>query len=93
MIGGTRLSAIVSWLRTGYPEGVPQRDYLPLFALLSRRLTDDEVLSVATELSGRTDPASREAVEELIEALTSQTALPADVERVEAHLSGFPSDP
>ena len=31
------------WLKAGYPEGVPQTDYIPLFALLPRRLTDDEV--------------------------------------------------
>ena len=37
------LSAIVSWLRAGYPNGVPPPDYLPVLALLSRRLTPDEV--------------------------------------------------
>ena len=26
------LSAIVGWLRAGYPEGVPEVDYIPLFA-------------------------------------------------------------
>ena len=28
------LTKIVGWLRAGYPEGVPEHDYLPLFALL-----------------------------------------------------------
>jgi Protein of unknown function (DUF3349) len=30
-------------LRAGYPEGVPDVDYIPLFALLGSRLTNDEV--------------------------------------------------
>ena len=49
------LSSIVSWLRAGYPDGVPQNDYLPLLALLSRRLTADEVKVVARELTTRPD--------------------------------------
>ena len=32
------LSAIVDFLRVGYPEGVPQQDYIPLLALLRRQL-------------------------------------------------------
>ena len=35
MLGGSAVTAVVAWLRAGYPEGVPHRDYLPLFALLS----------------------------------------------------------
>ena len=36
------LAAVVGWLRAGYPEGVPEVDYIPLFALLgSERLTGD----------------------------------------------------
>jgi hypothetical protein len=37
------LSAIVDFLRVGYPEGVPQQDYIPLLALLRRQLSDEEV--------------------------------------------------
>jgi hypothetical protein len=44
------LAKIVGFLRAGYPEGVPDRDYIPLVALLRRRLSDDEVVAVATEL-------------------------------------------
>ena len=28
------LAKIVSWLRAGYPDGVPEHDYVPLIALL-----------------------------------------------------------
>ena len=41
------LNTVVSWLRAGYPTGVPKNDYLPILALLSRRLTKEEVLLVA----------------------------------------------
>ena len=44
------LAKIVAWITSGYPEGVPGPDRVPLFALLKRRLTDDEVRSVVTAL-------------------------------------------
>ena len=40
----TVLQSIVDYLRAGYPEGVPEQDYVPLFALLRRKLSDDERL-------------------------------------------------
>jgi Protein of unknown function (DUF3349) len=33
------LSRIIGWLRAGYPEGVPEVDYIPLFALLGDERT------------------------------------------------------
>jgi hypothetical protein len=45
------LNSIVGWLRAGYPHGVPEHDYVALLALLSRRLTSEEVAAVAAELS------------------------------------------
>ena len=46
----TFLAKIVAWITSGYPEGVPGPDRVPLFALLKRRLSDDEVKAVAREL-------------------------------------------
>ncbi len=37
------LESIVAWVRKGYPEGVPRQDYIPLLALLKRRMNDDEL--------------------------------------------------
>ena len=45
------LMRVVGFLRAGYPEGVPAHDYIPLLALLRRRLSDDEVMAVAAELT------------------------------------------
>lgn len=44
------LQRIVDWLRAGYPQGVPEHDYVPLFALLHRRLSDEEVRDIGREL-------------------------------------------
>jgi Protein of unknown function (DUF3349) len=47
------LAKIVAWITSGYPEGVPGPDRVPLFALLRPRLTDDEVKTVAQQLMDR----------------------------------------
>lgn len=44
------LQRIVAWLRSGYPQGIPTQDYVPLFALLRRRLSDEEAAQLAGEL-------------------------------------------
>ena len=53
MTRNTRLGRIVQILRTGYPETAPGHHYLPALALLRRRLSDDEVDTIAAAL--RTD--------------------------------------
>ena len=46
----TAVSSVLQFLHAGYPEGVPRQDYVPLLALLRRRLTEDEVDDVANGL-------------------------------------------
>ena len=48
---GDLVARIVAFIRAGYPQGVPPIDYIPLLALLRRRLTDDEVTDVAIQLA------------------------------------------
>ncbi len=86
------LSSIIGWVRAGYPEGVPQRDYIPLFALLASQLTNDEVAAIGDELMDVGDPASSAEVKQAIEAVTHTTPNDADVARVRAHLAagGWP---
>lgn len=87
------LSTIVSWLRAGYPEGVPQNDYLPLFALLSGRLSADEVKLVARELLNRSELDDADIGAEIVR-LTDELPSPADIERVRERLcaKGWPLD-
>ena len=89
------LNAIVSWLRAGYPEGVPHTDYLPLFALLASQLTDAEVRAIAGELASSEDPASAAALLDAIELVTHAKPTKSDIARVRAHLAagGWPLAP
>ena len=88
----TVIQKVISWLRAGYPEGVPQHDYLPLFALLGSELTNDEVTLIIDELTFSADPESKEAVKAAIASITNTTPSDADINRVRARLAagGWP---
>ena len=91
-----RLNGVLDWLREGYPTGVPPTDYIPLLALLRRRLDEDEVRVVAQEISqqlagptpGGGSPNGHStdigvSITKLIDALPSKD----EIARVEAHLT------
>jgi hypothetical protein len=86
------LGSIVGWLRAGYPEGVPDVDYVPLFALLGSQLTDSDVKAIAEELANASKPESAEAIRHAIAAVTNQQPHDSDVARVRARLAagGWP---
>jgi hypothetical protein len=86
------LSAIIGWLRAGYPEGVPDVDYIPLFALLGSQLTDAEVREIGEELATESDPQSADAIRHAITAVTNGQASDADIARVRSRLAagGWP---
>ena len=87
------LGSIVSWLRAGYPEGVPESDYIPLIAVLARRLSNDEVRAVAQELidSGEL-PVDNIDIGTMITRVTDELPREADVNRVRDRLAahGWP---
>jgi hypothetical protein len=90
------LAKIVGWLRAGYPEGVPEHDYLPLFALLGSELTNEEVSAIAGELADETNPESATAIRQAISSVTDNPHPDdADVARVRARLAagGWPLAP
>ncbi|BBX12205.1 hypothetical protein MNVM_12860 [Mycobacterium novum] len=80
------LTSIVAWLRAGYPDGVPQTDYIPLLALLSRRLTNDEVKTVAGELIGQGE-FDHIDIGVMIARLTNELPAQEDVDRVRDRLA------
>ncbi len=86
------LASIVSWLRAGYPDGVPEHDYIPLFALLARQLTNDEVAAIAGELESAGGPMSKQAIKDAITAVTNEKPLDEDISRVRSRLAagGWP---
>ena len=87
------LNSLVAWLRAGYPDGIPPTDYFPVLALLSRRLSNDDVKLVARELMQRGD-FDHVDIGVLITQLTDELPNPVDVERVRERLAakGWPLD-
>jgi hypothetical protein len=87
------LTSVVAWLRAGYPEGIPPTDYFPVLALLSRRLSHDEVKQIAREFkhSAGFDDVD---IGVLITRLTDELPSPEDIERVRERLvtKGWPLD-
>ena len=78
---------VVDWIRAGYPAGLPERDYVPLVALLRRRLSDDELRSVSTLLSENgVLAADRVDIGEAIVTVTSELPSEEDIERVRRYL-------
>lgn len=92
---GSYLGRIVAWLREGYPSGVPEHDYVPLLALLNRRLTRGEVKKVAKALRRASiAPASAEDIAAAITDVTHTDATDLDLQRVRERLAakGWPVD-
>ena len=87
------LTSVVSWLRAGYPEGVPPTDTFALLALLANRLTNDEVKVVANALMERGD-FDKIDIGVLISKLTDELPSDTDIERVRSRLAakGWPLD-
>jgi hypothetical protein len=86
------LSSVIDWLRTGYPEGVPDVDYIPLFALLGSELTDADINAITDELAATGDPATAQGIRDAIAAALNEKPLDVDVARVRARLAagGWP---
>jgi hypothetical protein len=81
------LTAVVNWLRAGYPNGVPEADYVPLVAILARRLSNDEVRQVAGELiSSGTLPTDDIDIGVVITRVTDELPREEDVQRVRDRL-------
>ena len=92
------LKKIVDWLRAGYPDGVPQADYIPLVALLRRQLSNDELQAVSDELIAESapppEPISKIDAGVKITKVTQELPHDDDVARVRRHLEaqGWPFD-
>ncbi len=89
------LGRVIGWLRAGYPEGVPNNDYVALLGILRRRLTADEVEQIAgalAEASAPGDPIGEDDIRDMIRSSVLETASDDDVARVSAHLAagGWP---
>jgi hypothetical protein len=93
---GDFVARMVAFIRAGYPQGVPETDYVPLLALLRRRLSDDEVAAVATQLAARGEMNIDAAdIGVAITRITDELPSQADLDRVQRRLEtiGWPVDP
>ena len=93
------LTSILSWLRAGYPEGVPGPDRVPLLALLrATPLTEEQIKEVVGKITGAHSAAvtsggiAVDEIEHFITDVTHHDAGPENVRRVAAKLAaaGWP---
>jgi Protein of unknown function (DUF3349) len=89
---GDRVSRIVAFLRAGYPTGVPATGYVPLLALLRRRVSDDEIAVIASKLSVRQRPSIDNAdIGVEITRVTQEMPSFDDIESVQQRLTAIGS--
>lgn len=87
---------LLGWLRGGYPQGVPQSDYVALFGILHRDLTETEVTEIAVALrKDRGVPDSEISREEIaagIRRVAMEKPSEEDIARVAGRLAagGWP---
>ena len=90
----TVLDNVLGWLHEGYPEGVPQKDYFPLLALLKRSLTEEEVVKAAQSILKATDSetVTEDQIRDAVHAVIEKEPNPEEIHQVAARLAsvGWP---
>jgi Protein of unknown function (DUF3349) len=86
---GNRVSGAVAFLRARYPTGAPAVGYVPLLALLPRRVSEDEITTIAGALGA----PGRRAVDRAdvgveITVITHEMPSLDDIARVRDRLAG-----
>jgi Protein of unknown function (DUF3349) len=85
---GQRLLKVVVFLRAGYPTWAPALSYIPLLALLPRRVTDDEVSAIVRRFTlRRLQPIDNADIGVEITRLTHEMPSLDDIERVQHRLA------
>jgi Protein of unknown function (DUF3349) len=84
---GDLVARMVAFIRSGYAHGAPARNYIPLLALLRRRLSDDEVSAVAADLTVRKNRKADVAdIGVAITRITDELPSTTDLRRVQRKL-------
>jgi hypothetical protein len=88
------LDNVLGWLRRGYPEGVPPKDYFPLLALLKRSLTEEEVVRAAQSVLKSTDADSvtEDEIRTAVHQVIAKEPNPEEIHQVASRLAsvGWP---
>jgi hypothetical protein len=84
-----RFSTIIAFLRVGYPAaGAPATGYVPLLALLRRRVTDNEVIAISRKLvAPRRQPTDTADIGVEITRVTDEMPSADDVARIQHRLA------
>jgi hypothetical protein len=87
-LGDRVVSRIVGFFRAGYPDWAPKTGYIPLLALLPRRVSEDEITSIAAKLLLRERrPIDNTDIGVEITRTTSEMPSLNDVERVQQRMA------
>lgn len=87
---------VLNWLRAGYPQGIPAKDYVALFGILHRALTEAEVADFAQRLGEAAEdpatPITHADIHAIISENVHQEPSAEDVRRVAGRLAegGWP---
>ena len=88
------LDNVLAWLHDGYPQGVPQKDYFPLLALLKRSLSEDEVVKAAQSVlrSTESDSVTEAEIRAAVQADIDKEPNPEEIHQVASRLAsvGWP---
>ena len=85
-----KVARLVAFLRAGYPTGMPSTGYVTLAALSRRRLSDDEITAITSELMiGGRAPVSTSDVGVHITRVTDDMPSPDDVELIQRRLEAI----
>lgn len=87
------LDSVLNWVRAGYPQGVPPKDYYPVLALLTRTLSESEVMQAArTVLLQGDEPVTVEQIQDAIRQVSEKEPTEEEMHQVAARLAlvGWP---
>jgi ribonuclease I len=88
------LDNVLRWLHDGYPEGVPQKDYFALLALLKRSLSEDEVVKAAQAVlkANPGEEVTEDEIRDAVHTVIEKEPNPEEIHQVASRLAsvGWP---
>ena len=84
-----RVSGVIAFFRAGYPSWAPSTGYVPLLALLRQRVSDDEIIAIASRLIARRQPMDAADVGVEITRVTDELPSAEDIARVQHRLEAI----
>lgn len=85
---------VIDWLKAGYPEGVPPKDYFPVLALLKRSLAEEDVVKAAQSVlkSAEGETVTEDEIRAAVLAVNGKEPNPEEIHQVASRLAsvGWP---